>query len=166
MPRKNLIAQNKLEYARGNRPKVDCILCAVRDSHPEVDSLEVYRDDFFLICINLYPYNPGHIMLVPLRHIEWPYDLTDEEALHLHHLQKKAFAAIHDLYQAPGYNVGYNLGSAGGGSISHLHLHIVPRFYNEHGFMGSIGNVQLLVENPQEMRVKFQHWFQTNLPDR
>src|SRR5690606_30447528 len=59
MERQHLIAHNKLDYVHGKRPDVPCILCAVRDHHPEVDQLEVYRTSDFLVSLNLYPYNPG-----------------------------------------------------------------------------------------------------------
>lgn len=157
--RQHLTAHHKLAYAQGKRTSVECILCAVRDHHPEVESLEVFRDQLFLICVNLYPYNPGHLMIVPLRHVQFPYELSDTEALDLHHLQTRAMAAIDSVYAPPGYNIGYNLGTAGGGSIAHLHLHLVPRFYNEHGFMSSIGHTQIMVESAHEMVSKFKTAF-------
>jgi ATP adenylyltransferase len=159
LERQHLTAHHKLAYARGQRPKVDCILCAIRDHNTEVDSLEVFRDELFFISVNLYPYNPGHLMIVPLRHICFPTELSNDEALHLHHLQSRALGAIDQLYQPPGYNIGYNLGSAGGGSIDHLHLHLVPRFRNEHGFMASIGQTQIMVESVTEMVEKFKGFF-------
>lgn len=157
--RQHLIAHNKLDYVQGRRPAVDCILCAVRDQDPDVDSLEVFRDELFLVSINLYPYNPGHLMLVPLRHVESPEDLSDEEALRLHQLQKHALGVIRTLYPAAGFNIGYNLGAAGGGSINHLHLHLVPRFVNEQGFMATIGQTHIIVESPQDMLARFRHAF-------
>lgn len=159
--RQHLIAHNKLNYVRGQRPDVPCILCAVREDHPEVASLEVYRDSHFLISLNLYPYNPGHLMLVPLRHVEWPDELSDEEALSLHQLQKRCLGVLRQLYPACGFNIGYNLGECGGGSIAHLHLHIVPRFRNETGFMTSIGQTHIMVETPQEMQARIRQAFAT-----
>lgn len=159
MERQHLIAHNKLDYVQGKRPDVPCILCAVRDQHPEVEQLEVYRTPAFLVSLNLYPYNPGHLMLVPLRHIESPAELSDAEALELHHLQTLSLKVIGSLYPAQGFNIGYNLGQAGGGSIAHLHLHVVPRFRNEQGFMTTIGQTHILVESPAEMLDKFQRAF-------
>ena len=159
MERQHLIAHNKLDYVQGKRPDVDCILCAVRDQHPDVDQLEVYRNSDFLVSLNLYPYNPGHLMIVPLRHVESPTALTDAEALALHHLQTLCLDVIASLYPAQGFNIGYNLGEAGGGSIPHLHLHLVPRFRNEQGFMTTIGQTHILVESPQDMLDKFQRAF-------
>src|SRR5690606_3237403 len=136
--RQHLIAHNKLNYVRGQRPDVPCILCAVREDHPEVASLEVYRDSHFLISLNLYPYNPGHLMLVPLRHVKWHDELSDEEALSLPQRQTRRLRVLRQLYPACGFNVGYNHGECGGRSIARLHLHIVPRFRNETGVMTCI----------------------------
>lgn len=158
-PQQHLIAHNKLSYVRGQRPNVPCILCAVCDDHPEVESLEVFRNAFFLVSINLYPYNSGHLMLVPLRHIEWPDELSEAEALSLHQLQKLCLAVLRRVYPACGFNIGYNLGECGGGSIAHLHLHIVPRFRNETGFMTTLAQTQIIVETPQEMQQRLKAAF-------
>lgn len=163
-PRQHLYALNKLDYVRGKRPDVPCILCGVIEHHPEVDALEVHRTDHFVVMVNLYPYNPGHLMLVPLRHIEWPQDLTDEEALALHHLQRKTIEIIRSVYPAQGFNIGYNLGPHGGGSIPHLHLHLVPRFRNEQGFMATVCGTQIMAEDPHEMMDKFRQAFAAATP--
>lgn len=163
--RPHLIAHNKLDYARGKRPNVDCILCAVRDEHPDVEQLEVFRDDLFLISLNLYPYNPGHLMIVPLRHLCWPYELSEQEALRLHHLQGRALKLLAGLYPTIGFNIGYNLGPGGGGSIAHLHLHVVPRFQNEQGFMSTVGQTQILVETLTEVQQKLAAAFQADTVD-
>lgn len=159
----SLIAHNKLNYAQGQRPKVPCILCAVRDDHPDVHKLEVYRDELFLISVNLYPYNSGHLMIVPLRHVEWPGEFTSEEVLRNHELQQKSIQVLKQLYHPQGFNLGYNLGKAGGGSIPHLHLHIVPRYFNEVGFMSTVSNTQILVETPEEMHRRVRSGFETML---
>lgn len=160
MERQHLIAYNKLDYVRGKRPKVDCILCAVRDQHPEVQNLEVFRDKDFLATVNLYPYNLGHLMLVPLRHIESPDELTEDEALGMHRLQARTLAVLRSLYHPGGFNIGYNIGETGGGSIDHLHMHIVPRFRNELGFIGTIGNTQVMVEDPKTMMERIKQAFE------
>ena len=161
MERDYLFAPHKLDYVRGKRPDVPCILCAVRDQHPDVDNLEVHRNGEFLVSLNLYPYNPGHLLIVPLRHVESPEELSDSEALNLHRTQRLCLEIIRSLYPAGGFNLGYNLGELGGGSIAHLHLHIVPRFRNEHGFITALAHTHLLVENPRDMSGRFQAAFKT-----
>ena len=76
----NLFIPSKIRYVRGDKPDVSCILCAVWEQDPKVESLEVYRNERFGVCANLYPYSPGHLMIFPSRHVEDPRQLTQKEA--------------------------------------------------------------------------------------
>ena len=77
-------ALGKLDYVQGKaRPDVNCILCAVRDNDDRVVTLKVYEDNLCFIVLNLYPYNPAHLMIVTQRHITKFLDLTKEELLHI-----------------------------------------------------------------------------------
>ena len=123
---KHRIVTDKLGYAKGQRPAVDCILCAVTRKDPRVDDLTVFQAEGFFITLNLFPYNPGHLMVVPEKHYEHLRELSNEETLRMHRLQVFSMEVLDQLYQPGGYNLGYNLGQASGASISHLHLQIVP----------------------------------------
>ncbi len=158
--RDHLFVPNKIDYVRGNRPKVDCILCAVIRRDEAVEKLEVFRDDLFCITVNLYPYNPGHLMLVPLRHICDPRELTDQEAMRSHELQSRCMNVLDELYHPHGFNIGYNLGPFGGASLEHLHLHIVPRFRNEIGFMDVISGARTFVGDPLDMVKRISRAFE------
>ena len=145
----NLFIPNKLEYVRGDkRPDVECILCAIVEKNDKVVRLEVYRSDLFVIALNLYPYAPGHLMIFPKRHITDPRMLTHDEVIELHKMQNLSIDALEKVYSPQGFNVGYNIGEAGGASISHLHLHVVPRYKREIGFIDIIGGVKIIVEDP------------------
>lgn len=156
---RHLFVPNKMAYVTGNRPKVDCILCSVIRGDDMVDRLEVFRDDLFIITVNLYPYNPGHVMVVPLRHICDPRELTEEEAARFFQLQSRCLDVIESLYHPHGFNVGYNLGPFGGASLEHLHLHIVPRFKNELGFLDILAGTRTFVGEPREMVEKISRAF-------
>ena len=84
---KHNIVANKLDYARGKRPAVDCILCAVAANDPKVENLVVYRHRDWYVTLNLYPYNPGHLMIVPRTHHTDVRQLSESEVLELHHVQ-------------------------------------------------------------------------------
>ncbi len=145
----NLFIPNKLEYVRGDkRPDVECILCAIVEGNDKVVRLEVYRSDLFVIALNLYPYAPGHMMIFPKRHITDPRMLTHDEVTELHKMQNLSIDVLEKVYSPQGFNVGYNIGEAGGASISHLHLHVVPRYKREIGFIDIIGGVKIIVEDP------------------
>jgi len=154
-----LFVPAKMEYVKGKKPKVDCILCSVIKKEPDVEKLEVFTNEMFIVSANLYPYNPGHLMIFPKRHIESITELKKKEVVSLHELQVKAVRILSEIYQPQGYNVGYNLGEASGQSIRHLHLHIVPRYRSELGFIDLIGNTRIIVENPHDTVTKLREEF-------
>lgn len=144
-----LFTPQKRDYVRGKRPNVPCIFCAVRDRHPEVARLVLDEDERVLASYNLYPYNPGHVILFPRRHVECLSDLTRAEVRAMHDWTLRIVELLDAEYDPSGYNVGYNLGRPAGASIEHLHLHIVPRYLNEVGFIDVIGGARVYVEDPR-----------------
>jgi ATP adenylyltransferase len=146
---KNLFIPGKMAYVRGEKkPDVECILCAIVEKNDKVVRLEVYRSEFFVVALNLYPYSPGHLMIFPKRHITDPRMLTKEESAELFKMQIICLDVLDEVYSPHGYNIGYNLGDAGGASIAHLHLHVVPRYRREMGFIDIIASAKIIVEDP------------------
>ena len=159
--RENLFVPNKMPYAKGkNRPDVDCILCAIVEKNEKVERLEVYRTVLFTISLNLYPYSPGHLLIFPNRHIVDTRELTSDEVLQLHDLECLSFDVLTQVYQPRGFNVGYNMGESSGASIPHLHLHVVPRYPRELGFMDVIGGARIIIEDPNVSQEKLVKIFQ------
>ncbi|MFH1859469.1 MAG: HIT domain-containing protein [bacterium] len=147
----HLFVPSKLEdYLLGEKPKVSCILCAVRDRDEKVVQLDVYRSKDIIISLNLYPYNPGHVMIFPNRHIKDIRELNTEETFQIQSLTIKTLDVLDRLYSPHGYNIGYNMGNIAGASIEHLHLHIVPRYKNELGFVDILSNSKIIVEDPRK----------------
>ena len=161
--KKHLYPPDKGDYIRkrrsGEAQKEKCILCAVRDHDPDVEKLDVYREDGFIVTVNLYPYNPGHIMIFPERHITDLRELTSEEEAAFIRIRNKSMDIIEHLYHCEGFNIGYNIGKASGASIEHLHLHVVPRDKGELGFMDIIGGAKIYIENPAETVKKLKKAF-------
>jgi ATP adenylyltransferase len=139
---------DKLPYVRGGRP-AGCILCLVRDRSPEVPDLSIWRDELFIASVNLYPYNPGHLLVYPVRHIEDVREYTPAESERLAQLQRALLDLLDRCYAPCGYNLGYNMGRAAGASIGHLHLHIIPRYPHETGIADLIAGRRVLVEDPR-----------------
>ncbi len=159
--RNNLFVPNKMPYAKGkNRPDVPCILCAIVEKVEKVERLEVHRTELFTISLNLYPYSPGHLMIFPNRHIVDSRELTQDEVYNLHQLQCLSFEVLTRAYQPKGFNVGYNMGESSGASIAHLHLHVVPRYPRELGFMDVIGGARIIIEDPNATQEKLFGLFQ------
>ena len=155
---KHLNVQGKLDYVKGvKRPKVPCIFCSIINNEEEVVSLTIYQDDIVLVCLNLYPYNPGHLIVLPIRHIEDFRELEDKEIIHLSNTIKKCQNMLDDLFHPTGYNIGLNIGENSGASIKHLHYHIVPRYRSELGFIDIIGKTKIVVENVSEILKKMEN---------
>jgi ATP adenylyltransferase len=137
----------KLAYIKKPKPQ-GCIICLIAEGSDEVENLSVWENEFFLLTVNLYPYNPAHLLLAPKRHVVDVRELGEEENRQLGVLEKQTLDLLDRLYAPAGYNVGYNMGRPAGASIEHLHLHIIPRYPNETGIADLIAGKRVLVENP------------------
>ena len=140
---------DKMAYVKGRQPP-GCILCLTRDQNVDVADLSIWRDELFIASVNLYPYNPGHLLLYPLRHVEDVRELTNGESQRLWQLQRWLLGMLDKACAPHAYNIGYNMGAAAGASISHLHLHIIPRYPRETGIADLIAGRRVLVEDPRE----------------
>ena len=143
-----LWAPERLEYVTG--PKGEgCPFCAIPDGDDE-EGLVVRRGSVAYAVLNLYPYNPGHLMLVPYRHVADYTELTDDEVAEIGALTRSALGALRKASGAQGFNVGLNLGDvAGAGIAAHLHQHVVPRWGGDTNFMPVVGRTRVL---PQLLR--------------
>lgn len=139
---------DKMKYFMNKKDKKNsCILCDILN-HTQ-DSLLICKSEYISTCVNLYPYNSGHIMLFPNRHVENFLDLNDNENFHLFILTKFFIKGLKILYNPSGFNIGFNIGENSGASIKHIHEHIVPRFENELGMIDIIGGSKVIVESPK-----------------
>ncbi len=145
-----LFNTEKIKYVKGKKPDVPCILCAIRDRSDKVESLEIFRNDVVMASVNLYPFNPGHLMLFPVRHVQNIGDLTDVEAMAMHELLVRACSILGDEFNPSGFNIGYNIGEGSGASIPHLHQHVVPRYPNEVGYLDVLAGSRVVVLDPHE----------------
>jgi ATP adenylyltransferase len=153
-----LQALGKLEYVQGTaRPEVDCILCAVRNDDKRVTNLKVYEDDLSFVVLNLYPYNPAHLMVATSQHKTSFLELSRKEILHIFRTIQGLQLLLNDLYNPKGYNIGMNQGRDAGGSIEHLHFHIVPRYGAELGFIDIVSETRVLPEGLKAVKEKIKN---------
>ena len=127
-------------------PASECIFCDASIGR-DVD-LVVLRGRYAYVILNLYPYNNGHLMVVPKRHLAALESLTPDEQLELMQLARLSEMALNEAYLPQGINVGINLGKAAGAGIeNHLHIHLVPRWSGDTNFMTAVGQTRVLPED-------------------
>ena len=156
----HLWAPWRLKYVTGTSGGDDrCIFCASAD--PSRDDLVLIRTAACYAILNLYPYNNGHLMIVPNRHVASLSVTTVAERTDLMRLTRHAEMALTEAYSPQGINVGINLGRpAGAGVLDHLHIHLVPRWSGDTNFMTAIGNTRVLPEDLQSTAAKLRPIFQ------
>ena len=117
------------------------------------DGLIIARGRLVYALLNLYPYNAGHLMVVPYRKVAQLEDLSSEEVLELMEFTQQAVRVLKHVSRPEGINVGFNLGRASGGSVSdHLHLHVVPRWAGDANFLTIIDGAKVLPQLLQDTR--------------
>jgi ATP adenylyltransferase len=130
-----------------------CIFC--NTSEPGRGDLVVARGRVAFVILNLYPYNNGHMMIVPERHVPNLASLNAEEQAELMQLTRRAELALTEAYNPQGINVGINIGRpAGAGVADHVHVHVVPRWNGDTNFMTVVGNVRVVPEDLAATRAK------------
>jgi ATP adenylyltransferase len=121
-----------------------CVFCGVPDREPE---RVLARGELAYVVLNKFPYNPGHLLIVPFRHTGDIEDLTVDENAAMQALLQRSVRALREASEPHGFNVGMNLGSTSGAGIpDHLHWHVVPRWSGDTNFMPVIGEVRVLPE--------------------
>ncbi len=137
----------------------ECIFCST--SEPGREELVLARGRVSFVILNLYPYNNGHLMVVPNRHAPSLATLTADEQAELMRLTRHAEMALTEAYAPQGLNIGINLGKpAGAGVLDHLHVHLVPRWNGDTNFMTAIGNTRVLPEDLAETARKLRPIFE------
>jgi len=137
----------------------DCIFCEVLTNNSE-STLLLYQGETCFIQLNLYPYSPGHLMVIPKRHLPSLTSATVQERIEIITLTALAEVALTEVYAPQGLNVGLNLGSAGGaGVVGHIHVHVVPRWSGDTNFMTVIGETRVLPEELEQTAAKLRPIF-------
>ncbi|MFB9334115.1 HIT family protein [Actinoplanes octamycinicus] len=133
-----------MTYIDGIDTPQGCAFC-LAPGLPEPESLVVARGELVYAVLNLYPYNPGHLMVCPYRHVADYTDLTEEETVEVAAFTRTAMRVIRAVSRPHGFNLGMNQGAvAGAGIAAHLHQHVVPRWGGDANFMPVIGRTKVL----------------------
>lgn len=146
-----LWAPHRLAYV-SERQRPGCPFCRI-PTEPDEQGHLVARGEHVYAVLNLFPYNPGHLMVIPYRHIAEYTELTDDETAETAQFTRRAISAIRSVSGAQGFNVGYNLGSAAGAGIAaHLHQHVVPRWVGDTNLMPVVAQTKVMPQLLGETR--------------
>jgi ATP adenylyltransferase len=149
-----------MEYIT-EEPRPGCLFCRVIENPDDKDaSLVVWRPPHAIVLLNKYPYNPGHVMVVPHAHVGNLEDLDDAQTADLMRALKRTIIVLKTSLKPEGFNVGANIGRvAGAGMPDHVHLHVVPRWNGDTNFMPVLGEVKVINEHVTQTAAKLSEAF-------
>ncbi len=163
----NLWAPWRIDYILGKAKEEGCIFCKKPCSDEDDDNLMVHRGAGAFTMMNKYPYNNGHLLVAPYKHIPDPCMLTPHENGLLMEEVCKALRVLRTVMKAHGFNVGLNLGDvAGAGIEEHLHYHVVPRWRGDVNFMPVLADVRVIPEHLRSTCQKLRDCFDSLFPEK
>jgi ATP adenylyltransferase len=137
----------RLPYVTRTKPEDGCVFCDAQRM-PDSDSLIVHRGEHCFVILNLYPYNNGHIMVAPRKHVSTLGSLAPPELQEVALFMQQSEAALMRAYEPHGINIGVNIGKpAGAGILDHIHVHLVPRWNGDTNFMTVVSDARVLPES-------------------
>jgi ATP adenylyltransferase len=126
----------------------DCLFCSVIKAKDDEQVLVVHRGKHCFVMLNAFPYTSGHVMVVPYEHVDELLKLSQSAAQEMMELTQHMEGILRELYHPDGLNLGMNLGKAGGAGVaSHIHMHILPRWFGDVNFMTSVAETRVLPED-------------------
>lgn len=138
-----------------------CVLCVALEGAGSPGSLVVHVAPTSFVLMNLYPYNSGHLMVAPRRHVASLSDATLEELSEMMALARRLEPVMREAYRPEGMNLGMNLGRVSGAGVAdHLHLHIVPRWSGDTNFMTVVGQTRVIPEDPAKACLRLRELLQ------
>ena len=140
----------RMQYIEQGDKTQGCIFCLLPPEEKDRENLILHRGKTGFVMLNSFPYNSGHLMVAPYKHVADMYDLADDELLEINHLVRYGVRLLTAAMQPDGFNLGVNLGrTAGAGIVDHIHWHIVPRWNGDTNFMPVIADTRVLPESLQ-----------------
>lgn len=149
-----------MDYVKSVDQTPGCVLCRARDGEDGSERLLVHATVLNIVLMNLYPYNSGHVMIAPRRHIATLAEAMPEELGEMMTLARRLEEALEEVYRPDGLNLGMNLGRpAGAGVPDHIHLHVVPRWSGDTSFMTVVGQTRVIPEEPADSCTRLRPFF-------
>lgn len=142
---------HRLKYVRRVVKPKNCVFCDADRNSKDPASLVLFKSRGFMVVLNKYPYNNGHLLVIPRRHIAEFEKLSDKDLADMQILTKHCLKILKKVYQPQGFNMGINLGAvAGAGIPNHLHHHVIPRWAADTNFFPLIAETKLVVETSEQ----------------
>ncbi|PIU01183.1 MAG: HIT family hydrolase [Bdellovibrionales bacterium CG10_big_fil_rev_8_21_14_0_10_45_34] len=161
-----LFRPDRYNYVKKVFPTTECVFCVAAQDAPKFENLVVHRSEYSLIVINKYPYNSGHLLVMPRAHIGGLLKLDTRQYTDLHECLRLALRAVEEVYEPQAVNIGMNHGKvAGAGIPEHLHYHLVPRWGGDTNFFPLIAGTKVVVENLDTSYARLKSWFSENLDE-
>ena len=155
----------RMAYLTGadtSQPGSGCVFCA-KVGAPDESEHVLYRGQFAFVTLNRYPYNNGHLMIIPYAHVASLENLDPPTLTELMLLTNRGLAALRQAYRPDGFNIGVNLGQAAGAGIAdHVHIHIVPRWSADTNFMPIVGETRVIPETLDQTFSRLRPYFDTS----
>jgi Diadenosine tetraphosphate (Ap4A) hydrolase and other HIT family hydrolases len=140
----------RIEYILGPKPDA-CVFCLPEHENEDEERLVLHRGKTVFVIMNKFPYNNGHLMVTPFRHVMNICDLTPEESQECMHYLQICTGILQKAFSPQGVNIGLNIGEAAGAGIrEHLHFHLVPRWNGDSSFMAVLDEVRVMPQHLQE----------------
>lgn len=150
----------RMKYVRKIIKPSGCVFCVSANKKENLQTLCVYKTQFTQVVVNKFPYNNGHVLILPLKHTGDLLSLTEAEYADIHSVLRLTVQAVKDIYNPNGLNIGMNHGATSGAGIpDHLHYHIVPRWHGDLNFFPLIAETKLVIETPKQSYEKFKKYF-------
>jgi len=144
----------RFRYASTAAVDRECIFCAKAAESDDRKNLIIFRAKYNFVLLNIFPYTTGHLMVTPYRHVATLEDMDGPTLAEMASITRLAEISLRRVYNAPGYNVGLNIGeSAGAGIAGHLHMHVLPRWPGDVNFMTSVAETRVL---PEDLAVTYE----------
>ncbi len=154
-------------YVENLGKESSCFLCEAAGKEPSFETLVLAKSQKTFVIMNKYPYNSGHLMVVPYIHTSDLDDLDDETVIDIFYMTKISIKALSEILRPDGFNIGYNLGrSAGAGLQTHVHQHIVPRWHGDTNFMPVVFGIKVLSQSLEELYIRLSPVFHKLLDKR
>jgi len=143
---KQIFAPWRMDYITSRKPD-GCIFCDLPEAGVSEETLVLYKGELAFVIMNRYPYVSGHLMIVPYRHAESPLELEPGDWAEVYGLVVPTMQALENVYRPQGFNIGINVGQAGGAGIhEHIHLHVIPRWIGDNNVVPVMTDTRVIPE--------------------